>query len=88
MNLLRINDQILNADLIESVSIRGNELTLFVTGRPISFSGAEARVLTQWFLSNARDLTSLLPSAAVAPARIEAGDGANSGVQLFKMPLP
>ncbi|MEZ4699273.1 MAG: hypothetical protein R2834_03000 [Rhodothermales bacterium] len=92
MNLLRINDQIVNVDLIQSVNIRGNELTLYVTGREMLFRGEEAMVLRHWLLNNARDLSAHPMTQAlepvVSPASYASGDGATSGVNLFKMPLP
>ncbi len=93
MNLLRINDQLLNVDLIQTVKIRGNEITLYLLDLEIHFRGEEAVALQHWLLNNARDLSNQKMSQAlepvVAPSGFASGDGAaNSGVQLFKMPLP
>lgn len=92
MNLLRIHDQILNMDQVQMVYLRDTELTLYVTGRQMLFRGEDATLLRQWLLNNARDLV-VTPSTqaldpGVAPVRYASGDGANTSVQLFKVPLP
>ncbi len=92
MNLLRINDQILNADLIQSVKIQGNELTLYVTGRQILLRGEAARLMKRWLLNQARDLSESGTTQALQPASASASYGAmeaaNSAITLFKMPVP
>jgi hypothetical protein len=89
MNLLRINDQLLNVDLIQTVKIRDNEITLYLLDLEILFHGEEALALKQWLLNNARDLSTQKMTQSLEPAGFSAGDGAaSSGVQLFKMPLP
>ena len=56
MKLLKIRNQFINIDLLESVMIEGDMLTLTIAGEKHIFAGQEAVILQQWFNRYAFDL--------------------------------
>ncbi|MFK7845551.1 MAG: hypothetical protein AB8G77_09625 [Rhodothermales bacterium] len=56
MKLLKINNQFINIDLLESVVIEKEVVTISVAGESYLFAGDEADVLKTWFNQYAFDL--------------------------------
>ncbi len=56
MKLLKIGDQFINIDLLESVNINGELLTLSIAGDQYLFEGEKAHALRKWFNQYAFDL--------------------------------
>lgn len=62
MKLLKINDQIINIDLLTSVNLEEEFVSISVAGEEFEFSGEEAEMLKAWFERYAFDL--LNPSSS------------------------
>ncbi len=56
MKLLKIRNQFINIDLLESIVIEGDMLTVNIAGEKYLFAGQEAAVLQEWFDRYAFDL--------------------------------
>ena len=56
MKLLKIGDQFINIDMLESVNMNGEFLTLSIAGDQYLFAGEEACALRKWFNQYAFDL--------------------------------
>ncbi len=56
MKLLKIRDQFINIDLLESVTINSDVVTVCIAGERYLFAGREAAVLKKWFDQYAFDL--------------------------------
>lgn len=56
MKLLKIKDQFINIDLLESVHIESDVVTVNIAGQRYMFADAEAEVLKKWFEQYAFDL--------------------------------
>ena len=56
MKLLKIKDQIINIDLLESVNLSNEAVTIQLAGVPYRFTGEESVVLREWFNRYAFDL--------------------------------
>ncbi len=56
MKLLKINNQFINIDLLESVVIEKEVVTISIAGESYLFVGDEADVLKAWFNQYAFDL--------------------------------
>ncbi len=56
MKLLKIRNQFINIDMLESVTIERDVITISIAGEQYLFAGEEATVLMDWFNQYAFDL--------------------------------
>lgn len=56
MKLLKIGNQLINIDLLESVNYNADDIKLSIAGEEYSFQGDEAQALKSWFEHYAFDL--------------------------------
>ena len=71
MKLIKIDNQFINIDLIESVRIEGDFVTMNIAGEEYLFAGKEAEALKCWFNQYAFDLMQHQATAAEQLERAE-----------------
>ena len=56
MKLLKIQDRFINIDLIQTAKLEQDSIVLTISGDSFSFSGADAKLITNWLNRFALDL--------------------------------
>ena len=101
MKLLKIRNQFINIDLLESVLIEKDVITISIAGNRYIFAGDEATILKEWFDQYAFDLMnhhtisihrtaskqSSIKTPSVETASIEALHSQVRALGLFRKPF-